>query len=981
MRQPRTSLVGRADDLARLGAAAGVPRRPGPLGLRARDPALGKTRLLRHLLEAARAEGFAEAVGHCVAQSGAAMPYLPFVEALRGVDQAAPDAVAETLGAHPALAQVLPGWTPASGPTPGPMSGAAQSPASPPASPPAAPAAAPAASGPGAVAEAVHACLTRAGAQDPLLVVIEDVHWADLSSLDLLTLLLTRGFTTPVSLVVSYRSDDVHRGHPLHPVLAVWARLSDVARLDLGPLPEAAMRELVRALAEASAGASAGASPADVDAIAHRAAGNAFFAEELVACCPGELGDDLGRVLRTRLEQLDDVAQRVVRAVAIGGRQVGHELLWAVAALPEDELDRAVQSAIDHHTLELTPSGDYALRHALVGEAVLATLLPGQRRRLHRAYAAALAHQPGLAPASELARHAAASGDLTTAITAGRAAGESALAMGGAREALALFESVLGWMEESDPSRDEVTLAAARAAAVAGDVTRGVALLDDQLTHPGRSSGPGRARLLAAHVVLSRLEGVPGSRAFAEEAVELTEGRRDRARLEALASLVQVLVDRQELTDAARVGGDALALAEELGADDLLADLRTVLAALVADDSDPSALEARLRAVIESTPPAAPARTRAHHWLGLLHYRAGSLPAALADFDAGAAVAELTNRQWAPFESWCRLRGGLVAYELGDLDGALQRLDMPGPPYPQPGWAAFQALRLGVEAARSWEVDPGLFAQVQPWWSGDPIVASLSVGAAVELAGRRGSPREAVSLLGEGVAILDREWSPREPILVRLVATLVGVLADAVADADRAARAELRAAVDAWTPRAEEAFTSEESPGPEGRAWRARLDAERLRFAWLSGEPVGLEELAGAWRGVAEAFAAYGSRYEAARSTAVWGSVLAAAGDLAGVDAAATSVERAASEIGSGTLALLARRLRTPGAAAGAGATGARTARRRGAGQAAASLTPRERLFISTKTASVHVSHILAKLGATTRGEAVDVARRRGLLG
>src|SRR5690606_38528558 len=126
-------------------------------------------------------------------------------------------------------------------------------------------------------AAGVHALLSAAAAERPVLVIIEDVHWADHSSRDLLTLLLTRGFTAPVSLVVTYRSDDLHRRHPLHDVLAVWTRLPLVTRVDLGPLPTVEMHQLVRSLEEAPSATSR------VSAVVDRAGGNPFFAEELVA--------------------------------------------------------------------------------------------------------------------------------------------------------------------------------------------------------------------------------------------------------------------------------------------------------------------------------------------------------------------------------------------------------------------------------------------------------------------------------------------------------------------------------------------------------------------------------------------------------------------------------------------------------------------------------------------------------------------------
>ncbi len=233
------------------------------------------------------------AVGHCAGQAGAGVPYLPFTEVLAILWSQAPDQVAEAAARHPALGLLLP---------------AVEHPE----------AAVMGVTGPGRLAEAVHDCLCTVARSHPLLVVLEDVHWADDSSRDVLTLLLTRGFDAPLAMVVSYRSDDLHRRHPLQPTLAVWARLPEVTRLHLDPLPDPAMRELVRAL-----------SPADeetVAAIAARAGGNAFFAEELVAS-GSAVGPDLTRVLQSRFEQLDAPAQRVVRVIAVAGASIRHDLL------------------------------------------------------------------------------------------------------------------------------------------------------------------------------------------------------------------------------------------------------------------------------------------------------------------------------------------------------------------------------------------------------------------------------------------------------------------------------------------------------------------------------------------------------------------------------------------------------------------------------------------------------------------------------
>jgi predicted ATPase len=481
------TLIGRDTELQRLRSAVGIAvdttpgttpgtasgTAPGGLVVLSGDAGIGKTRLLDRLVGDAEASGWSSAVGHCVGQAGGAVAYLPFVELVGALDALQPDVVEQVIEAHPSLRRLRAG-----------RAGRA-----------AEPSAQASGFGPAApeqVAEGVHALLTAVGAMTPTLVVVEDAHRADCSSRDLLTLLLTRGFTSAVALLVSYRSDDLHRRHPLHETLAVWARIAGVAHVELDPLPDAAVRELVVGLP----GTPTDAGTADV--IVRRSEGNPFFAEELLASASAgqSLTGGLGRVLRARVETLDDTAQRVLHVIALkGGRFLGHELLSRVSGLPDDALEAAVEAAVEHHVLEACWPPAYTFRHALMGETVADTMLPGERLRLHRSYADVLAARPDLAPASELARHAAAVGDLTTAVRASCAAAEAALALGGAQEALHHFEAALSWLDEkqeNDEERDTLTLRASDAAMLAGDALRAVRLVRDRLDHPGRGQRPGR---------------------------------------------------------------------------------------------------------------------------------------------------------------------------------------------------------------------------------------------------------------------------------------------------------------------------------------------------------------------------------------------------------------------------------------------------------------------------------------------------------
>ena len=850
-------LIGRDNDLSRLADAIGlhpVPgARPGGVVVLSGDAGIGKSRIVAQLVaHATRADWFT-AVGHCVGQAGSSLAYLPFVELVGAVDAGRPDVVERVLETHPILGHLLPGRVDVPEGRRAEHAGRATD--------------------PGQVAEAVHALLTALGDAQPSLVVIEDVHWADHSSRDLITLLLTRGFTTAVGLVVTYRSDDLHRRHPLHETLAVWERIAGLEHVELAPLPDDAVRELVSGIEGAPL------DPGTATEIARRAEGNPFFAEELVASAAAgqALTGGLSRVLRARVEQLDDTTQRVLHAIALkGGQFIGHDLLSHVVDLPDESLEAALAAAVEHHVLEARWPPAYTFRHALLGETVADSLLPGERLRLHRAYAATLAERPQLAPASELARHAAAVGDLPTAVRASRAAAESAMAVGGPQEALLHFERALSWLDEDDPERDEMTLGASRAATVAGEPIRAIDLLRDRLDHPGTGQQPGaRAVLLATLVIRSRMLDMPvDSVALTDEALSLLGEEADQRRVRVLVARVQALVDDGSFVEAAVTADEVSLLAERLGLDAALTEVRTIMARVVEAQEDLDSVEAHLRSVVADIPPDDPLLLRALHQLGSLAHRRGDLPGALALYDRGAEVARRMHREWAPWGQECRLLGGLTAYELGDWDGVVRRLELAGRPAPQPGRAIFTAAALSVQAGRGEPVDPALLDALRQWWHVDAICVVLTIMPAVDVLGQSGDLRALLDVTEAAVRVLDSTWGEYHAI-VRLAALVAGQSAALVpsADAELRARAlavveeladrgrligELRPAVErANRPTFERsAVGSLEDTSRETWAWTARLEAELLRLQRVAGvarvpgvaDPPPLTALVDAWR-------------------------------------------------------------------------------------------------------------------------------------
>ncbi|HEY2166785.1 MAG TPA: AAA family ATPase, partial [Jatrophihabitantaceae bacterium] len=327
MPRSTTPLVGRAAELATVltavdHAAAGEAS----VIVLDGDAGVGKTRLLAELLDEASRRDVLILIGHCVDLGDAPPPYLPFKEAFGRLAADRPELVEQMLSAHSEIARLLPRHGPSERGTEARVDR-------------------------GELFESVLGSLEIAARDQPLLVIIEDVHWADQATRDLLGFLFTRFERQPITMLVSFRSDDLHRRHPLRPTLAQWARLAAVGRLHLDPLGNDDVRRLVRALGPKPI------AEADMRRIVTRADGNAFFAEELVAAtesCPdaGQLPWQLADLLLVRLDRLSPEAREIVRVAAVGGRRISHDMLAAVVDLTPSAVDDALRDAVDAHILQ-----------------------------------------------------------------------------------------------------------------------------------------------------------------------------------------------------------------------------------------------------------------------------------------------------------------------------------------------------------------------------------------------------------------------------------------------------------------------------------------------------------------------------------------------------------------------------------------------------------------------------------------------------
>ncbi|MFE0735252.1 AAA family ATPase [Streptomyces sp. NPDC058855] len=373
--------VGRAGELTALTEALARATAGEPQALLvAGEAGVGKTRLIEEFLGTARDRGAVVAVGGCVELGADGLPFAPFSTALRALRRLLPDELtAAADGQEGELARLLPELGDPGGHEPSDEDSTAR------------------------LFELTVRLLERLATDRTLVLVLEDLHWADASTRHLLTYLLRTLRRGRVVVVASYRADDIHRRHPLRPLLAELDRLRTLRRIELARFTRAEVhRQLTGILA-------AEPDPALVDEVFDRSDGNAFFVEELVVshtsgCAAGQLSDSLRDLLLVRVEMLPEDAQRVVRIVAEGGSTVEHGLIAAVAGLTEDALIEALRAAVGANILLPVPDGDgYRFRHSLVREAVSDDLLPGERSRLNRRYAEALEADPALVRAGERA--------------------------------------------------------------------------------------------------------------------------------------------------------------------------------------------------------------------------------------------------------------------------------------------------------------------------------------------------------------------------------------------------------------------------------------------------------------------------------------------------------------------------------------------------------------------------------------------------
>lgn len=926
--------------------------------LLAGDAGVGKTRLVLHVAERARTQGVRVVISHCVDLGEIGVPYLPFADALAQLHELDPAAVDAVVAERPALARLLPGA--AAPPTPDDQTGRLQ-----------------------LFDGFVEAACAVGRPGRPLLLVVEDLHWADASSRDLLRFAVARLRDQNVLVVASYRTDDLHRRHPWRPVAAELARHPRVERLELAPFEA----DELRAFATAVAGRPL--PEAALRGVADRSEGNAYFAEELIEAGPAqELPWSLADVVRARVDGLDPAVQHVARVASAAGRRVAEPLLRAAVAADASPLlaapgavDAALREAVAHQVL-VGEQGEIAFRHALLAEAVYGDLLPGEKSALHRDYLTALTEDPSLGRPSQLALHALLAPDLPVAVAASRAAADEAHRLLAPAEELRHLEVVLRlWDAVAAPGEDRVAvlMTAATAASAAGQVERAAQLT--RAAVDATADDPRRQAALRCDLARRMLDVERPDEAL-REARTAVEGLPEPsgARAWALATVARSALNLDLDAEARQAALDAIAVAREVDAADAESDAVTTLAVL--DGDEPEKASRLLHEALETVRRASDVVTEMRVRFNLVTdlFGAGDIEGAGELARESVERARRTGLTWQVHAVQLAMFVELITYARGDLG---RRDPAAGAP---PGLASIlEAVTLYAAVARgdADAVERGLALEQD--WPRDGLVALHAGGTTIDALGAAGRVDDALALTDRLMSFLGRIWWEHFLGAIWIAAVALGGLADEAARRRLAGQgtADLEERGDALLARALDTAQHGRPRGgrlgPEGRGWLARARAEHARLH-------GRADVA-LWRSALAEFD-YGYAYEVARTRARLAEALLASGDRAAATAEATTALAAADAMGARPLAAsvrdLARRARLDVPGVRQTVTDVLTPREAEVlSLVAQGLTNGqigERLFISTKTASVHVSNLLAKLGASGRAEAVSVAHQRGLM-
>jgi DNA-binding CsgD family transcriptional regulator/tetratricopeptide (TPR) repeat protein len=962
-------LVGRAAETAILRAAYERARsgRPGTV-LISGEAGIGKSRLVTTVARSLPGDPLVLS-GGCLELGAEGAPYVPFIAVLRDlVRRLGLDTVAALL---PPAGSALGDWLPDLGPAP------ARYPRT-------------------RLLEEMLTLVSRVSEAQPVVVVVEDLHWADASSRELFAYLARNLSTAAVLLVGTFRTGELPAGHPNRRVLAELGRSMEVTHLALDPLAPGDVAELLAAVDGRPA------DPARARRIHRRSGGNPLFVEALSGTGEAPAGD-LRSLLLDRITALPEAARQVLSTLAVAGAEVAGEVLGEVSGMPPESVRSAVNDLAERDLVVAGEDG-YAIRHDLIREVVYSSLPPAERRQAHAGYAAALSDRADqLTGYTALAEHWTAAGKVERALPAAWHAAARAGRSNAYDEQLYLLELILArWTEVADPVEligagratvlEEAAAAAFAAGRSAASIAHSTAAMDgvDPAVEPQRV-----AQLLGLRGrSQNRVDG--GGWDDLRRAIALlpadSGNRADPLRSRLLSALAAACIGAHRHDEGRRYATEALRLADQLDDDSLRAPALLVIAA---SDGIAGQLERARRAFAEARR-LAEAVGDEHTFLITFQWEAGHLEAA-GRYEEAIELADAGQRA-ARRLGQTRSRGSMLALAratplrmLGRWDEALRIVDDALADSPPPLYAAFLRLvaadiaRCRGETERFEALMRPLILFAQHAQGAAEAVAEIAVQHIALTAdhsdrnGRAGrSGLDAADrLLGEQLDRLEGTATAAEPAPEVLRLLLLGARIQQarraaaprnrqVADATAVRLAQLTSMVDAVPPAT-----------PASAAYRLTLDA------------IAAADDLSTWDRAATAWRDLGNPYETAMVLTEAASAALASNNRPGARSRLREARALATDLGAVPLLARIDDLTTRGRL---------TDRPDTATSNEFGLTHREldvlrvlargrsnpqiatELFITPNTVATHVARILTKLGVATRTEAVARAHETGLI-